>query len=418
MIKKIIVSFGLLFSLASVAQEGTSSPYSYYGIGDVRFKGTAETRAMGGVSVMPDSIHINLQNPARLAGLKLTTFSVGGSHSTTNYNTNSASEDATTTTVDYLAFAFPAGKLGISAGLMPYSSVGYKIRSVNTETEPYRLFTGSGGLNRVFLGAGYQLTKNFSIGADVNYNFGDVETKNILAGAFVDDVQYGTRELNMSELSGFNVNIGLTFDTKINDKFDFFSSVTYTPESTLKSTNERNIATIVTSATGSESVRQSIDLDVADSNLTLPSKIAFGAGFGIKTNWFVGAEITLQDNSKFGNRYEGIQNATFENAQRYSVGGYFVPNYKSFSNYWSRVTYRAGLKYENTGLVVKDTPIKDYGVSLGLGMPIGGAISNLNIGFEYGRKGTTHANLIKENYANLFIGLSLNDKWFERRKYE
>ena len=65
MIKKIIVSIGLLFSLVSFSQEGTSSPYSFYGIGDVRFKGTAETRSMGGVSVFPDSIHINLQNPAQ-----------------------------------------------------------------------------------------------------------------------------------------------------------------------------------------------------------------------------------------------------------------------------------------------------------------------------------------------------------------
>ena len=76
MIKKFIVSLGLLFSLVSAAQEGTSSPYSFYGIGDVKFKGTVETRSMGGVSVFSDSIHINLQNPAQLAGLKLTTFSM------------------------------------------------------------------------------------------------------------------------------------------------------------------------------------------------------------------------------------------------------------------------------------------------------------------------------------------------------
>jgi hypothetical protein len=46
MIKKIIVSACLLLSLVSFAQEGTAS-YSYYGIGDVRFKGTVENRSMG-----------------------------------------------------------------------------------------------------------------------------------------------------------------------------------------------------------------------------------------------------------------------------------------------------------------------------------------------------------------------------------
>jgi hypothetical protein len=50
-------------SLVSFAQEGTASPYSYYGIGDVRFKGTVENRSMAAVAVEQD-IHINLQNPA------------------------------------------------------------------------------------------------------------------------------------------------------------------------------------------------------------------------------------------------------------------------------------------------------------------------------------------------------------------
>jgi hypothetical protein len=73
MIKKIIVSACLLLSLVSFAQEGTASPYSYYGIGDVRFKGTVENRSMG-VAVEQDSIHINLQNPASFANLKMTTL--------------------------------------------------------------------------------------------------------------------------------------------------------------------------------------------------------------------------------------------------------------------------------------------------------------------------------------------------------
>jgi hypothetical protein len=38
MIKKIIVSACLLLSLVSFAQEGTSSPYSYYGIGMLDLK--------------------------------------------------------------------------------------------------------------------------------------------------------------------------------------------------------------------------------------------------------------------------------------------------------------------------------------------------------------------------------------------
>ena len=68
MIKKIIVIACLFLSLVSFAQEGTSSPYSFYGIGDIRFKGTVESRSMGGVAVEQDSIHINLENYLGLFG--------------------------------------------------------------------------------------------------------------------------------------------------------------------------------------------------------------------------------------------------------------------------------------------------------------------------------------------------------------
>lgn len=414
MIKKIIVSFGLLFSLAAAAQQqGTASPYSYYGIGDVRFKGTAETRSMAGLSVVPDSIHINLQNPAGYSALKLTTFNVGGSFNVTNFKTNQAKDQGQKTTLDYLAFAFPAGKLGFGAGLIPYSSVGYKVRSgENSNTNPYQAYSGEGGMNKVFFGVGYQIIPNLSIGADMNYNFGNVETKNIWSQG----LQYSTRELNTSDLSGFNVNLGAMFNKKIK-KYDFYASATYTPESNLKSENTRQLATVIDYG-GTESVVESRNLLVDDADLTLPSKMSFGVGFGKKTNWLIGAEITLQESSKFGNRYNDITNVSFEDATKYTVGGYFIPEYNSFSDYWRRITYRAGLKYENTGLVISNVPIKDYGFSLGLGLPVGGAFSNVNVGFEYGRRGTTEANLVKETYANVFLSLSLSDKWFVKRKYE
>ncbi|WP_447635877.1 hypothetical protein [Flavobacterium microcysteis] len=413
MIKKIIVSLGLLFSLASVAQEGSASPYSFYGIGDARFKGTTENRSMGGLSILPDSIHMNLQNPATFSSLKLTSFTVGGSFNVSNLKTRETTAKAQRTTIDYLAVAFPAGKLGVGFGLMPYTSVGYKINSISdVEGQPSRSYSGKGGMNKVFFGAGYQITPKLSLGADFSYNFGSIETKSLLS----QDVQYGTREMNVSDLSGVSFNTGLVFGTKIK-KYDFVASMTYSPQANLKSENERKIATLIGSSQ-SEIVVEEKEIEVADSNLKLPSKLAFGAGFGKKTHWFVGAEVTFQESSKFGNRYNDITNVSYENATRYSVGGYFVPNFDSYTSYWKRVTYRAGLKYENTGLVVSDTPIKDYGMTLGLGLPVGGTISNLNVGFEYGRRGTTHLGLVKETYANIFLSLSLNDRWFVKRKYE
>ena len=82
-----------------------------------------------------------------------------------------------------------------------------------------------------------------------------------------------------------------------------------------------------------------------------------------------------------------------------------------------KVTYRAGLRYENTGLLINNKAINDMGMTAGFGLPIIGVFSNINIGLEYGKRGTTLSNLVQENYTNISIGLSLNDKWFQKRRY-
>ncbi len=404
MIKKFIVSLGLLFSLVSIAQEGTSSPYSFYGIGDVKFKGTVETRSMGGVSVFSDSIHINLQNPALLSSLKLTTFSVGTSTTNTKLNTETQSEKARRTSLDYLAVGIPAGDFGFTFGLMPYSSVGYKILTVANTTNPFsRQYTGIGGINKVFLGAGYAINKNLSIGVDAQYNFGTIETRSI---QFLSTIESGTMEENRSRIKGLNFTTGLAYERKVNKKHTLFGTLVYAPEATLKLKNERTIT-----------VADQVDNQpVQNLDISLPSRISLGAGFGEVRKWLVGAEVTLQSNSDLKNRFNDITGVVFENSTKYSVGGYYTPNHRSFSSYFKRITYRGGLRYENTGMVIQNKAIEDVALNLGLGLPLAGTFSNLNIGFELGKRGTKYYNLIEENYINLSIGLSFSDKWFVKRK--
>ena len=81
------------------------------------------------------------------------------------------------------------------------------------------------------------------------------------------------------------------------------------------------------------------------------------------------------------------------------------------------MTYRAGLHFENTGLEINNETINEFGISFGLGLPVGNVFSNANIGFEIGKRGTTRANLVQENFMNLQLSLSLNDRWFQKRKY-
>jgi hypothetical protein len=415
MIKKIIVSICLLFSLASLAQEGTSSPYSFFGIGDVRFKGTTEMRSMAGVGLEQDSIHINLDNPASFASLKLTTFAVGGSYNTNQLKTNSVSANTRRSTLDYLAMGLPIGKFGVGFGMIPYSSVGYKIESISQDiTKNSTRFDGKGGVNKVFVGVGYKINPKWSIGADAQYSFGKIETNSL---EFISGIPVGTSESNRVDLSGVNFNIGLMYQTKINDKLNAYSSFNYAIESKLKSVTARNISTVQYDANFNLTTIDVADELVTNINLRFPTNLTFGAGIGESRKWLVGTQVSVRAAASLSSAYNSQNNVSYEGSQKIGIGGYFIPNYNSFSSYFKRVVYRAGLRYEKTGLVVNSQSIKDFGLTLGLGFPVSGSFSNINIGFEMGKKGTTSANLVQENYANLSLSLSLNDKWFEKRKF-
>ena len=407
MIKKIIISACLLISFVSFAQQGTSSPYSFYGIGESRFKGTLENRSMAGVAVEQDSIHLNIENPASYASLGQTTFTVGGTFGTNNIKSSTESSKAQRSTFDYLALGIPMGKFGAGFGLVPLSSVGYKISDLNpTQGGVNSQLEGKGGVNKVFLGLGYKITPKWNIGADVQYNFGKISTTTIEA---VTGVQSATRETNASELSGVNFNIGTMYQTKIDKKLNLYTSLNYTFASTLTSDSSRIIEV--------DGDTDDVTGDPVENTLKLPNKITFGAGVGEARKWLVGTTIAFQGDGKLNNYYNSSDNVRYEKYSKYAVGGYYVPNYSSFSSYFSRITYRAGLKFEKTGLIVNNESINDVGMSLGAGFPITGTFSNVNFGIEFGKKGTTSAGLVQENYLNFSLSFSFNDKWFVKSKF-
>jgi hypothetical protein len=156
-----------------------------------------------------------------------------------------------------------------------------------------------------------------------------------------------------------------------------------------------------------------------------PVRTSLGVGVGKDYKWYAAVNYTFQDALSFSGTHDqsNSQIVNYEKASVISLGGFYIPKINSISNYWNRVTYRAGLKLEKTGLAIDGlgdtnnfTSIEDFGMSFGLGLPVGKNFSKLNLGFEIGKRGTTDNNLIQENYFNLRMSLSLNDKWFKKRK--
>ncbi|TAI48034.1 hypothetical protein [Flagellimonas allohymeniacidonis] len=419
MVKKFLIAFFCVATHSIFAQNGTISPYSSFGIGDLRDNATVENKMMGGISLYADSIHYSLRNPAAFSKLKLTTYTAGISH--TEYRLEDFTEEQNTsvTNLEYLAIGFPLGKnIGLGFGLMPFSSVGYDLLSETTNSEQQTVtnaFRGEGGLNRVFLSIGWEPIKNVSLGATANFNFGTLEYERIQS---VEDVQFGTLDRRESRINGFDVNYALNYTPSFKNKYTLYTSVLINTQANLVAENSERLGSF-SLVNGQEIEVIDVDLDATglrNTELKIPTRATLGLGFGEDKKWFFGGEYSFQQFSSFRNDFLGLDNVEYSDANSFAFGGYFIPDYKALSGYFKRITYRAGLRYDVSGLVVNGREINNFGITFGFGLPLGNSFSNLNLGFELGKRGTTDANLIRESYLQFNASLSLNDRWFVKRK--
>ena len=418
MIKKILIAFLCVVAHGAFAQNGTISPYSYFGIGDDRDKGAVDTQMMGGVSMYGDRIHINLSNPAAYSKLRLTAYTAGISHK--EYQLKSWNEEQRTsvTNLDYLAIGFPLAKnVGFGFGIMPYSSVGYSLNSTSNSAngEVSNFFEGEGGLNRLYASIGFEPIKNLSFGVTANFNFGTLEYQRIQS---VEGVQFGTLDDRESNINGYDFKYALNYNPTIKDKYTLYTSVLINTQGNLTSENTQTLGSF-SLVTGNNVEVVDVDLDASNlrnTELKIPTRTTFGLGFGENKKWFLGAEYSFQQMGDFENTFLGLDNIDYGDANTYALGGYWIPDYRSLTGYFNRITYRAGLRYDVTGMTINNKEINNFGITFGLGLPLGADFSNLNVGFELGRRGTTDANLIEESYFKVNIGLSLNDRWFQQRK--
>ncbi|WP_348824277.1 hypothetical protein [Flavobacterium aestuarii] len=413
MIKKIIVIGCFFMSLMTNAQTGTASPYSFFGIGETRFKGNLENRSMAGLNIEQDSLHINILNPASFAAIRFTAFTIGGNYTSTKLQTESKSNNAQRTAIDFLAVALPLGKVGVGFGLIPYTSVGYNIESTNPAPDGVNnVLKGTGGLNKAFFSLGYTVMPNLVIGADVQYNFGRINNSNL---EFLTGVLIGTEEKNKADLNGLSTNFGAMYKHKIYKKTNFYSSFTYTPQATLSSTNTKTISAVTYNSNYDVAVYDALAEKVIRTDLKIPSKISFGFGVGETKKWLLGTQMVFQNVGKLTDDYNAMENVTYDRYSSYSIGGFYVPNNNVFSKYYQKIVYRGGLKYAKTGTIINSEEIDEKAITFGMALPVISSLSNINVGLEYGQRGTTSHGLIQENYFTLALSFSLNDKWFRKR---
>ena len=414
----------LLFVLSTsfvVSQTNTGSPYSLNELGEINFLGNVSNLSMGGIDSAIDSIEFNINNPSSLAKLKTTNYLIGTFYKSTGISNVNSTDNINTANINYIAVGIPTKRFGFGFGVLPYSSVGFNLQS----TEEYntansitsRLFGAEGNINRAFVSIGLPLLKYLSLGASANYNFGKFNYEKF---NLIENVNYGIFSNSSSEISGFTYNFSSNLSIPLKNDFTLNLVYSFYPEGDLDSYNIESLYTSNTSSITLESLGDFVDVDLnsrglENTKLPVPKKSIYSLGLEKKNSWFIGFQYESKLSSSFENVFLDTQNVSYRDSNSLSIGGYIIPDSSSLISYWKRVKYRIGIKNEKKSIIVNNLPINHFSLNLGLGLPIAG-LSKANLGLEIGKVGDNDS-LVKENYFALRLGLSLNDVWFIKRKY-
>jgi hypothetical protein len=413
----------------------TSSPYSRYGLGDYSPSLLPQNDAMGGIGVAINRIsgynNINPLNPASYGTINYTTIDAGIYSSTINLSqTGQTSTSNSNFRLSHLTFAIPvSSRSALSFGLLPYSELGYNYKQtlskgfgtgspVDTSAVNY-LYNGEGGLSKAYLGYGFRIGKHLLVGANVSYIFGNL----VEDSATEIPTLYGF--LN-SKVEQSNAVRGLNYDYGIQYGFDFSETKHLTlgysasAGTSISTTNTYLLTQYNYDSAGNQNIAADslINRTGTKGKIQLPQINHFGISFQNDGKFLVGADYTMGNWSAL--TIAGT-NAGLQNSKTLNVGGQFTPDINALRNVWARTDYRLGFIADDTYLNVNNTNIKSYAVTFGIGLPLApnnGSFYKINLSAEIGNRGTVTNGLVKENFVNLHLGFTLNDKWFQRFKFQ
>ncbi len=421
------------------AQTNTGSFYSKYQFGILNNDGNIQNSALGNTGIANDSwFNVNLKNPAAYANLKLTTFQTGFKIGSVWMKDNSQSLFTNTSTITNITFGIPVAKWSvISFGITPYSTVGYKY----TQTYDDANFgsvqidaAGNGGISKLFFGNAYKINIDSSmfvnVGANANYLFGQTLHEAIIYASLENAFNsWYSKTINYNDFTfdaGIQVHKKIKYNRKIKindttfrykpDSIQLIIGATYAFNKDIKTTYTEFVRSFRTSSGYISYVDTAKYVEDASTFTALPSQLGIGFGLHKVDHWMITADITMLN---IGSYYSSTTDtiAKLNNTMQFGLGGEWVPDNSVSSSYFKKIKYRFGAYYSPSLLTIGNEQITDMGVTFGIGLPLKKTFSRINFGIVYGVRGTVNNNLIKENYLNIIFGVSINDKWFKKYKY-
>ncbi len=437
--KKILFLAALsTISLSAMAQSGTNSPYSQFGLGKLSDQSQGLNRGMNGVGLaFREKNQVNYINPASYSAVDSLTFvfDIGMSLQNTNFKENGISKNAKNADFEYAVGSFRLVRhVGMSFGVVPYTNVGYSYSNTST-VDNYNIlpstdsnvtqtqsYTGDGGIRQLFIGAGWETPiKGLSIGANIGYLWGDVN--NYVTNSYSDSYVKSLARQYTTDISSYKASFGLQYSYQIGKDDVATVGITYTPGHNLNADAELRVITSNTQSSVNDTT-----LMTATDAMSIPTELGLGLSYKRGTKWLLGLDYTFQKWSSATLPVYTESNSTatytaqtnvFSDRHKINIGGQYCKDNMG-RHFTDRLRYRFGASYASSYIkTANGNGPKELSISAGIGIPIMNAWNNrstLNLGVQW--QNLHGKDLLTENTLLINIGLTFNESWFAKWKFE
>jgi len=417
------LSWSIAFAQSEDGKATSGSVYSKIGIGYPVATGNVASQSMGlfGVS-FNDPFTGSLANPAHWGN---TVYGLGsGGIGIQSYNASDANQSVKNTNFSVSQFQLQLpinrGKFGISGSFAPVTDASFRTftedtrfigtgsqqDTVNIEMEN----RGSGGLNRAELGFGWKINSNISVGYAASIVF--LSQDDGFTASFPQSFYRPANYTIESSGVGFGNRVGAFIQLpgvfKKKDQLGIGASVSL-PVSV--DAEQKQTGTI---SNGAFTVTD--ELPNSDGTIKIPMKINAGVSYRPNNLMIVGLEGLYQGWSNYENDFKPSEEDLFVDRYKVGMGMQYSPYLTGSSKFLSAFKYRAGISYDTGHLQIRGQRINTLMFSLGLGIRSPRSRSTIDLSLEYGIRGTSSSNLVKEQILGVRLSLNLAEIMFFRPK--
>lgn len=416
----------------SVAQSGTNSPYSQFGLGVLSDQTSGFNRGMNGLGLsFREHNQVNYLNPASYSSIDSLSFifDAGISGQVTNFKEGGKKLNANNSNIEYVIAGFRAFKhVGVSFGIIPFTNVGYSYsttQDVNdaSSTVATNTYTGTGGIHQIYLGVGWEPIKGLSVGVNGSYLYGGY-TRTVV-NSYSDSYANTLTKEYTSDVRSYKVDFGLQYTQRLSKKHELTLGVTYGlghkvgGDPTLKLISNNSQTGVADTTTFSSSAYK----------LEIPTTLGLGLMYNYANRWKVGVDYSLQkwggiDTPEYqltasGDPAYTMVSGFYKDRHKVTLGTDYCPA-QNGRTFVKRMHYRAGVSYATPYYYIngQDGP-KEISASLGFGIPIMNSWNNrsmLNISAQWVHQSAK--NFITDNTFRINIGLTFNERWFAKWKVD